>query len=158
MYKTLWRKTLSLWIFSLFKLPMVFWLKPRVIEMSDTRGILMMRFIRRTKNHVNSMYFGALAVGAELAAGVLAMNIINKQKDKIVFVFKDFQAEFLKRCEGDTYFICDEGRQISETISKLKETKLRQNITLNVYAVVPSQFADEPVCHFKLTLSIKLRA
>jgi hypothetical protein len=136
---------------------MVFWLKPRVIEMSDTQGILMMRFKRRTKNHVNSMYFGVLAVGAELAAGVLALNIINKQKNKIVFVFKDFQGEFLKRCEGDTYFICDEGLQISETISKLKETHIRQNVTLNVSAIVPSQFANEAVCKFKLTLSINLK-
>lgn len=155
--KTLWRDTLLLWMFSFINLPMVFWLKPRVIEMSETRGILMMRFKRRTKNHVNSMYFGVLAVGAELAAGVLALNIINKQKDKIVFVFKDFQAEFFKRCEGDTYFICDEGLQISETIAKLKETHLRQHVTLNVSAIVPSQFADEPVCKFKLTLSIKLK-
>jgi len=94
-------------------------------------------------------------VGAELAAGTLAMYQLHQQKEEMVFIFKDFQANFLKRCEGDTYFLCEEGAQINEVIAKVKETRTRQNVTLNVSAMVPSQLANEIVCKFKLTLSIK---
>lgn len=157
MYKTKWRETILLWLFSITNLPMVFWLKPRIIELNDTNCIVMMPFRRRTKNHVKSMYFGVLCAGADLAGGIMAMRLLNKQKEKFTFLFKDFQADFLKRCEDDVYVICDEGQVVSECIEKARETKQRQNVTLNVIAKVPSKFGDEPVCRFKLTLSIKLK-
>ncbi|VVC74924.1 hypothetical protein AQUSIP_01980 [Aquicella siphonis] len=155
MYKTLWRETLLLWMFSLIRLPMVFWLKPRIVEISENRAVIMMRFNRRTRNHVNSMYFGVLCVGAELAGGTLAMNIFHGQKEKFTFVFKDFGADFLKRCEGDTFFACDEGRIIADTVALARQTGERQNVTLSVIATVPSKYGDEPVGKFRLTLSLK---
>lgn len=155
MHKTRWRDTILLWLFSFSNLPMIFWLKPRVIELTDTRCVIMMPFKRKSKNHVKSMYFGVLCAGADLGGGLMAMYLLNKQKSKFTFVFKDFNADFLKRCEGDVYFTCEEGKVISETIDKVIQTKERQNVSLNVIATVPSKFNDEPVCRFTLTLSIK---
>lgn len=155
MYKTSWRETILLWLFSIKNLPMVFWLKPRVIELTDERCIIMMPFRRRARNHVKSMYFGVLCAGADLAGGIMAIKLFKKQKEKFTFVFKDFQADFLKRCEDDVYFICDEGALVSETIKRAIQTKQRENVTLNVTATIPSLFKDEPVGKFKLTLSLK---
>jgi acyl-coenzyme A thioesterase PaaI-like protein len=157
MYKTLWRETLLLWLFSFKNLPLVFWLKPRVIELTDKRGVLMMPFRRRSKNHVSSMYFGVLSAGADLAAGIVAMRLFHKQKEKFTFIFKDFQAEFLKRCEADTYFTCDQGDLVKEAIEKALQTKQRQNVGLNVVATVPAKYGDEAVCKFKITLSLKVK-
>jgi acyl-coenzyme A thioesterase PaaI-like protein len=155
MSKILWRETLLLWLYTFFNIPMIFWARPKMLEISDTRAVLKIPFRRRTKNHVNSMYFGALCVGCDLAAGILAMHLIRKVGGGYVFIFKDFHAEFLKRCEGDVYFTCNEGNLIAKTIENARQTNARQNVELNVIGTVPSKFGDEPVCHFKLTLSIK---
>jgi hypothetical protein len=156
MTKTLWRETILLWLFTFVKIPLVFWLRPRILAISGLHAVVMMRFRRRTRNHVNSMYFGVLCAGGELAAGALTMNLLRKQKDKYSFIFKDFYAEFLKRCEANVHFTCNEGQVIAETIEKARQTKERQNVTLNVTGTVPAEYGDEPVCKFKLTLSIKL--
>lgn len=155
--KTLWRKTLLLWMFSLVKLPLVFWLKPRIMEVSNQKTITMMKYRHKTKNHVGSMYFGVLCVGAELAPGIMTMHLFEQQKEKFTFLFKDFHAEFFKRCEGDVYFTCDQGEAIQEMIVKARETKLRQNRVFDVIATVPSQFGAEVVGKFQLTLSLKMK-
>lgn len=157
MQKTLWRETLELWVFTLVKIPLIGWLRPRVLELTETRSVIMMRLKHRTKNHLRSMYFGVLCTGADLAPGLLTINMLKKHKTKCTFLFKDFQADFLKRAEADTHFICDEGHIIAETVKKAVETKERQNTTINVVATTPSISGDEPVAKFKLTISVKAR-
>lgn len=146
------------WLFCLINIPMIFWLRPRLLAISDSEVVFMIKLNRRSRNHVKSMYFGALCVGADMAPGVLAMRLIKQQSDKINFVFKDFQAEFLQRCEGDVHFTCSEGALIAEIIAKAKQSGERQNVTLNVTATVPSKLGAEPAARFKLTLSLKKSA
>lgn len=71
-------------------------------------------------------------------------------------VFKDFQAEFLKRAEGDVDFICDQGKEISELVALAAASEERVERHVEVIAKVPS-LSDEPVAKFKLTLSLKKR-
>ena len=47
-------------------------------------------FKRRNKNHVGSMYFGALCVGADLTGGYLAMHHISKGKKENKITFQGF--------------------------------------------------------------------
>ncbi|MDA8562129.1 DUF4442 domain-containing protein [Gammaproteobacteria bacterium] len=148
-------KTWKLWLFSFFNLPLIFWLRPRIIEINNNKASIMIKLNHRSRNHIKSMYFGALCSGVDLAPGVLAMHLISQQKHKISFVFKDFQAKFLHRCEDNTYFTCNEGHLISVAINKTITTGKRQNITLNVFATVPSKFDSEPTGKFQLTLSLK---
>ena len=63
------------------------------------------RLRRRTKNHLNSMYFGALAVGADVAGGVHAFYFSEKHNLKVSFAFKGMNAEFIMRAEADCIFI-----------------------------------------------------
>jgi hypothetical protein len=100
------------------------------------------------------MYFAVLCTGADLGPGLLTMNLLGKEPVKCSFLFKDFQADFLKRCEGDACFTCVEGDAIAAAISRTVQTGERQNVTLNVTATVPSQSPEE-VARFKLTISIK---
>lgn len=155
--KTLWNETLRLWAFAFLRIPMVAYIRPRVVELDDTKSTIHIPFIRRTKNHVRSMYFGALSIGAELAPGVLTLSLIKKENKKIVFVFKQFNAEFLKRAETSVNFHCNQGAMIQEAIKKSISTKERQNIQLSVDAYnndVPSEL----VGRFSLTLSLKALA
>lgn len=71
-------------------------------------------------------------------------------------VFKNFQAEFLKRAEGDVHFICDQGKEISELVAQAAASDERVERQVEVIATVPT-LSDEPVARFKLTLSLKRR-
>lgn len=154
---TLKMETLKLWIFTLFNIPLIFWLRPRVLELSNQRAMVKIKLNRRTRNHVRSMYFGAICTGVDLVPGLLAMRLIKQSKQKISFVFKDFQGEFLHRAESDVYFICDEGHLIQDAVNKAVTTNERQNVTLHVTTIVPDKFGEESTGKFSLTISMKKR-
>lgn len=101
------------------------------------------------------MYFGAMSIGADLAAGFLAFMKIREQNQQISLIFKNFNAEFLKRAEGHTLFSCNEGSKIDDLINKTNNSDDRVEELIQVTATVPSKFGEEPVANFKLTLSLK---
>ena len=145
------------WMIRLFgftKVAMIAYCRPRVISIDDSKLEIKIPLNRRTKNHINSMYFGALAVGADITGGFLALPAIQKSKKKIVLVFKDFNAQFLKRAESDVHFICNDGLAVDQLVSTAIETQERQNYTLKIIAKTP-KISDDIVAEFDLTLSIK---
>lgn len=151
------RETLALRAFGLLKIPMLYWLKPTVLEMSDTRMEMKLPLTRRSKNHLGSMYFGALSAGADTASGLLAMRLIQKSKANVSLVFKDFHAEFLKRAEGDVHFVCEQGAEVRKFVADVIASGERMNLPMHITAYVPSKSKDEPVAKFILTLSLKRR-
>ena len=103
-------------LFGVTKVPMIWYCRPKVIEHTDERIEIKIPLKRKTKNHLGSMYFGALAVGADITGGFLAMNPIQESGRKINLIFKDFKADFLKRPEGDVHFICNDGLAVKELV------------------------------------------
>jgi len=150
------RETLSLRWFGLTKIPVLFYFGVSVTEITKERMVVRIPLRRRTKNHLGSMYFGALCAGADCAAGAFAMHLIKQQPKHVSLVFKDFSAEFLKRAEGDVDFCCDQGIEIAELVARALASDERVERQLDVVATVPS-LSDEPVARFKLTLSLKKR-
>ena len=55
-----------------FKIPIIGFVKPQLLVLNENESHVRIKIRRRTKNHLNSMYFGALAVGADVAAGLHA--------------------------------------------------------------------------------------
>ena len=141
--------------FGFTKVPLIFYCRPKVVDISSKSVTLKIPLLRRNKNHVGSMYIGALAIGADLSSALLALNLVNQSKRKIIPIFKDFKAEFFKRAEGDVHFTCNEGDKINKMIEKVLNQNIRVNETINVLAYVPSKLGEEPVAKFSLTLSIK---
>jgi hypothetical protein len=103
------------------------------------------------------MYFGALAAGADCAGGFMAMKIAYEEKLPINILFKDFKAEFLRRAEGDVYFVCEDGRKVSQMMQQAVSSGERQNETVIVTAYVPADRPQDPVARFELTLTCKRR-
>jgi acyl-coenzyme A thioesterase PaaI-like protein len=152
------KETVLLRTFGLLKIPMLFFISPSVVELSDDRCVVKVPLSRRTQNHLHSMYFGALAAGADCAGGLIAMRLIETEgQGKVSLIFKDFSAEFLKRAEGDVHFTCTQGAEIQALVRKAIETGVRQNLPVRITATVPSKMADVPVAQFILTLSLKRR-
>ena len=152
------KQTFFIRAFGLTKIPMLFFISPTVVELTDQRCVVRVPLNRRTRNHLRSMYFGVLCAGADCAGGLIAMKLIAEksklQKVKIALVFKDFKAEFLKRPDGDVHFICEEGDAVRALVDKTAESSDRENMTVHVVATVPSK-SSEPVARFELTLSLK---
>ena len=96
--------TLYVRYFGLTKVPIIFYCRPRVLDITSDSVTVKIPLLRRNKNHVGSMYLGALSVGADITSAMLALSVIKKSKKKIIPIFKDFNAEFLKRAEGDVHF------------------------------------------------------
>jgi acyl-coenzyme A thioesterase PaaI-like protein len=144
--------------FGLTKIPLLWFLRPRLIELNDERTVIEIPLSWRSKNHLGAMYFGALVVGADLAGGLMAMRCIMASKARVALVFKDLRAEFLRRAEGDVRFTCEAGQKSALAVAKAIETGERINELVEVVATVPRRNALEPVARFALTLSLKRRS
>ncbi|MBU8872024.1 MAG: DUF4442 domain-containing protein [Gemmatimonadales bacterium] len=152
------KATWSLWMFAWTKIPLIALLRPTVMEANAERCVLRIPLTWLAKNHLRSMYFGALCIGADLAGGLIAMNLIRFRRSRVTFLFKDFQAEFLKRAEGPTVFTCIDGRKMGDLLDLAEQSGEREEDTVAVIATVPDKLGDEPVAVFQLTISMKKRA
>ena len=148
------KNTFYLRYFGLTKIPLLYYVRPSVIEKSDERVVIRIPLRRRTKNHQGSMYFAALAMGADCCVGLLAVELINQRKENISFIFKDFNAEFYRRATGDVFFTCNNGREITELVNNAASNTERVERPLDAVATIPAE-SDEPVARFRLTLSLK---
>ena len=154
MLSSLNKANLYLKYFGLTKIPLLWFCRPRIISLEAESVEIKIPLRRRTRNHLNSMYFGALSVGADITGGFLAMMCIQKSKRKVALIFKDFKADFLRRAEGDVHFICNEGEEITRLVNKAIESSQRENMVVHIDALVPS-ISNDIVAKFELTLSLK---
>ena len=153
-----WIETMKVRAWAVAKVPLLFVAKPTVVELTDDQVVISLPFIRSNKNHLNSLYFGALCIGADAAGGLIAMRALEKVKrGKGSLIFKDFKANFLKRAEGETFFTCKDGQAIREAVLETEASFERVELPVHVVATVPSQFGEMPVAEFVLTLSLKVR-
>lgn len=148
--------TMLLRWFGRLKVPLLGYVRPRVLEANDDRMAMVIPLNRRTKNHLNSMYFGALMIGADAAAGFYAAKLIYKHGFKIDFVFRAASGRFLKRPEGDVHFTCLQGQEIRDLVKRAAETGERVEADLKVTATVPS-ISDQAVAEMNMVLSLKRR-
>ncbi len=137
------------------KIPMIFFCSPKVIELDEDGCAVRIPLGYRTKNHLGSMYFGALCTGADCAGGLNAFMLIRERHPKVSLVFKDFKAEFHKRADGDVVFRCRDGRAIAEAMAQTEASGERVTIPVTIIATVPDKYGAEPVATFTLGLSLK---
>lgn len=145
--------TLQMRAFGFLKIPLLFLASPRVVRLTDTTCEVEIPFRKIVKNHLGSMYFGALAIGADTCVGYLAFHQIKKSQKNVQLVFKDFKADFIKRSEHSTHFICDAGEMITQAVEEAIQTGERVNKTIPARA----EANGETVAEFALTLSLKLK-
>ena len=141
-------------IISFWKIPLLFYCRPKIIFLDSNSVKFKIKLNRRVKNHLGSMYLGALAIGADITSGYFAFHYLQKYKKSISLIFKDFHADFYKRSMGDVVFTCDMGSEIKDLIESSLKTPDRVNLPVVVKASVPS-ISDDVVAAFTLTLSVK---
>ena len=143
----------QLFLLGIFKIPMIGFVRPKLVSIDAEKVCVAIGLKRRTKNHLNSMYFGALAVGADIAAGIHVFYFSEKYGKKISFAFKGMNAQFLKRAESMVRFECLEGKIVEKALLKSIETGERINEVVNVIAL---NLSGEQVATFEMTVSLKV--
>lgn len=152
MFKQTWGIRLFGWI----KIPLLAKAWPTVLELGEQRCVVRLPLSRANRNHLGSMYFGALAIGADCAGGLIAVEQIRRKKAKVSLVFKSFQAQFLKRPESDVYFVCEEGGKIRDQVDRAlaSEDRVTEPVNLRADVKLPDG-TFETVATFVLELSLK---
>ena len=150
-------ETTKLRLWTLSKIPLLFFLRPSVVEAGEGRTVIRIPLSRRSRNHLGSMYFGALCAGADLAGALTAMRRIDASGRRISLIFKDVKAQFFKRAEGDVLFSCEDGDAVAGLVRRAVESGEREELPVRIVATVPDKLGPEPVAEFVLTLSLKLR-
>jgi acyl-coenzyme A thioesterase PaaI-like protein len=146
---------LRLWTFA--KIPLLFFLRPSVVRADERSTVIRIPLTRRSRNHLGSMYFGALCAGADLAGALTAMRRIDASGRRISLIFKDVKAQFLKRAEADVFFSCEDGEGVAGLVRRAIESGEREELPVRIVATVPDRLGNEPVAEFLLTLSLKRR-
>lgn len=152
--------TQSTWLlraFGFYKIPLLAFTWPKVLQLDKQKSILKIPLTYRTKNHLNVMYFGALNIGAEVVIALHVLQEIEATGEQIDFLFKDYKASFLKRAEADVHFVCEDGEAIRSLIQQAVQSPERQNATFKCYALTPDKTGETKVAEFELTLSVKMR-
>ncbi len=153
------RQTLSLRLMGWLRIPLLASVRPSVVEMAADRCVIRVPLRRWTRNHLGSMYFGALAIGADCAGGILAVRLIRQRKAQVSLVFKSFHAEFLKRPESDVFFICEQGERIQALVEQALASGQRESAAIELTAAVrTAEGGYDPVARFVLELSLKRTA
>jgi acyl-coenzyme A thioesterase PaaI-like protein len=143
----------KMFLLGFFKIPMIHFVRPQLMEIDEEKVKLKIRLRRRTKNHLNSMYFAALAVGADVAGGIQVFYFAEKHNKKVSFAFKGMNAQFLKRAESDTIFESNQGHVVAAAVKKSMESGERINDTIDVIA---KNTNGEIVATFEMGISLKV--
>ena len=147
-----WRR--MVFLLGLFKIRLIGLVKPRVLKVDETTVKVQIRLRRRTRNHLNSMYFGALAIGADVAGGIHAFYYAEQSGKKVSFAFKSMSAEFHKRAESDVVFICNDGSIVKKAIGQsiLTGERVNDEVVVNAY-----NLSNELVARFVMGISVKVK-
>lgn len=151
------RRTWDLRLFALWRIPLIALVRPRLLPAAPGTCRVRVPLGWLTRNHVGSMYFGALAIGADVAGGLMVMDLIRTRRSRVAFLFKDFRADFHKRAEGAVVFTCGDGKLLADLLARAESSGEREEDTVTVVATAPDKLGDEPVATFTLTISMKRR-
>jgi hypothetical protein len=154
--KKLWRETLKVRAWAFWNVPLIWLARPSILQIDENRCelVIPLNWVTRRRD-IHAMYFGTLAMGADVAGGLIAFNLITKSNLRVSFIFKDFKADFLKRAEGDVHFVNEDGPVVQELLRRTIASGEREEATVHVTATVPKKLGSEPVAKFELTLSLK---
>ena len=142
-----------LFLLGFMKIPIIRYTKPKLLAIDDTTVRVKIKLRRRTKNHLSSMYFGALSVGADIAGGIQVFYFSKKMDRKVSFAFKGMNAQFLKRAESDIVFESNEGQKIQKAMEKSLIEGSRINDSIMVEAKNDS---GEIVATFEMIVSVRV--
>ncbi len=117
-------------MFLFWKLPAAFFSGIRIKEIDEERSVVSVPYKWLTQNPFRSTYFASLAMAAEMSTGILAMMRIYKKTPSVSMLITNMEATYFKKATGKTFFLCEAGKQIFNTIEECVKTKEPKNIAV----------------------------
>ncbi|PIY32224.1 MAG: thioesterase [Bacteroidetes bacterium CG_4_10_14_3_um_filter_42_6] len=105
-------------LYMLWNLPLAFFARLRVDEMSMQKASISLPYNYLNKNPFRSIYFAALSMAAELSTGILAMAHVEKNPIPVSMLVLGVKAEFVKKAKTRIIFTCFQGELLEKTISQ----------------------------------------
>ncbi len=106
--------------FKLKSLPLAFVAGLKVAEITDEKAVVTIKHNYRTKNPFRSMYFGAQAMAAELATGILVLEQVDKARPvRVSMLVGKMTAEFTKKAVGIISFTCEDAPKLAKIFEKV---------------------------------------
>lgn len=146
------RENVGLFIYSL-KTPMLLLANPKVVSSTSSRVEIKLPLNWFTRNSWNTMFFAAIAAGADLTGGFAAFE--QAPGLGVGVLYKNFSCTFLRRVDGPLNLVCDDGIAITKGIHEAAATGQRINVDVKVNGFVQSYSSTHPVFTAAMTLSLK---
>lgn len=142
-------------MFMLLKLPSAFFSGVRVREISEQSSTVSVPYKWFSQNPFRSTYFACLAMAAEMSTGILALAHIHKRQPSVSMLVIKMEAHYHKKAVGRTYFTCEEGQALKQTIERAVATGEGQTL---VVTSTGKNEAGEKVAEFFITWSFKAKS
>lgn len=152
------KENILLKAFGLIKVPLILFSGASIHCFDEEKTIIKIPLNWRTKNHLGSMYFGALCIGADLAAGIYASYLARSSSKRIHLSFKGVTGDFTKRAMSDSYFLVNSHKEIKRFVHEIiQNPNQRMNKTIEIKVSTDPTFQEETkiVAKFELVLSLK---
>jgi len=150
------RETLAMRIFGAYQVGLIGYVRPSVLSITQERIDVLLKLNKRTRNHVNGMYFGSMAIGADLSCATLAVHNSLEREMNVIPLFTDFDAKYFRKATGDVIFRCDDGVDINKKIDEAMETNKRVFMKCKVMALpAETENQNDPYAEFNMGLTLK---
>ena len=138
--------------FLIWKLPMGFLAKLRVLELGMQKGVVSAPYNYWNKNPFRSIYFAVQAMAAELSTGILV--ILHTDGKNISMLVTNLEAKYYKKASTKIKFICLDGDKIFSSVEQAINSGESQVCTVN-----SKGYDLNGVCvsEFNITWSLKKR-
>jgi hypothetical protein len=132
-------------MFLLSRLPNAFFAGLRIKDLDETVCRVSVPYKWFTKNPFRSTYFACLSMAAEMSTGVLCLVHLYKRNPPVSMLVVKVESEYFKKAIGKTFFTCEEGLMIKETIEQTIEkgeakTFRARSIGKNAEGLIVAQF------------------
>ncbi|MDB5199080.1 MAG: hypothetical protein JWO92_1043 [Chitinophagaceae bacterium] len=141
-------------MFLFWKLPAVFFSGVRIKEIDEEKSVVSVPYKWLTQNPFKSTYFASLAMAAEMSTGVLGMMNVYKRMPAISMLITNMEASYFKKATAKTYFVCEGGGQIRNTIEDAIASKGSKSITIKSTGTNKN---GELIAEFLFTWSFKVK-
>lgn len=150
----MFKKRLKFKLFLLSSLPVAFFIGLRLIESSNQKAVVGIKYKYLTKNPFKSIYFACLSMAAEASTGILSFYTIQRENLNMSMLIVDMNAEFTKKAVGKIKFTCDAGEELTAALKKAYST--REAVLIPVKSIGVDEKGDE-VAVFTFNWSFKAR-
>ena len=139
-------------MFLLYKLPSAFFAGVRIEEINADHCVTTVPYKWFSQNPFKSTYFACLSMAAELSTGALAMAHIYQRRPAVSMLVVTVNGNYYKKATGVTRFVCEDGKELNDTIERAIETGEGQAYTARS---IGKNAQNEIVAEFFITWSFK---